>query len=821
MILDCPSDVMLEPVIAQQRSASEMSRGPSADATGLWLVPRAGWIISPAQRSPSRIHLESDLQASVLGPSDGSVPSAWSQEPRFSQLSAAGIDYGSQTVTSGDLFWVKSVGASEDWSGSSCQLTADASAYPGPDWSSQAVPVDRVFASSSTYGPDDGLVVRLDLPGSKIDGGSTASAIYFCGPAGLTEGGIGQYCLALDGDGLASLYESNSTAWTLAASHPIGSKVRQSRTAQYFHIHPSTKTLDPSLAGVIVIEFELAPSPAPAHAPSAGYTPPPADIRQWAIPVPKGGGTSQPCAWRLDLRRDLRASWQISRLTYPYQEVLQDDAFALPFFPSSEEPLILAWFCDVPDGCHVTGELLDALTLSPLTPSGQIAGFPEYAITPPLRQLIPRFTLTSDAPQSGSYGTHSPTLFGWRVQRDGFAAASTLTPVELSGTVRAEIHDEAPDAHRARLTIQDVTGDAASHLTRGQRRIRIETEYDPAHPELRAALFQGEVGRPVFHRSGYAGSVYPASQWDEIELNAVGMSQRLSEAVFPIRFDFSLDFNSLDADGHPMPFLVTDALKTLFAACGFSESQLAFDASPARLFGSCDPQGLVLEPQARAGDVIVRWCREYLNSFPYFDAIAGVWRLASLTPDTSPVATFTTSGPSAGKAVHMLESYPPATAPIRKGSLTEWTDPPAVSVVIACGIAAGPGSSPCLMEQVLVNPDSLAFAGSQPDPDGIDFLERAVPYFACLPAIGTPDGLNWMARRIYDEVCHGRKGCSWQSPLLLVQDEESGNGDQMRTLRPGDPVSVAGSLMQLQSVKPIWTKDDHQLCDYEAVQILS
>lgn len=817
--LDPPANVLIEPVMAQQRSAAEMARGPQSAADGLWLAPRSGWIIAPAQRKIGDLHLSAGLQSSILGPSDGTTPAAWSQEPRFGQLDAPGIDYSVEASLTGDLFWVKEVASGEDWSSSSCRLEADATAFPGPDFSDQLIPVDRVFASIASHGPDEGLVVRIDVPGAKAEASAVIAAVLFCGPAGLASGGIGQYCLALSGDGDARLYESTGTGWTLAASHPWSARQRISGSAHFVHIHPTTKTLDPSLAGVILFEFESSKEAAPAASAAGAYLPPNGDIRQWAVPVASGGGAAQPSAWRLEVRRDLRLGWQLSRLTYPCQQVLVDDPLVLPYWPSSDAPLILAWFADVPAECSIAGELLDAATMTPLTPTGSVAGFPSYTVVPPERAFVPRFTLTSNAPGgAGSYGSAAPTLFGWRIQRDAVISASTLTPVTLKGVTEVGLTEELGATAHARVLIADAGKQAEPLLSRGARRLRIETAFDPIQPEVKAGLFEGEIGRPILRQQGRAAgsglsASWPAAKWSEIELNAISIAERLREAVSPIRFDFGLDFNSIDANGHPLPFLASDALRTLFAVCGFGDDDLGFAPAAIRLFASADPQGLVIEPQARVGEVIVRWCRDFLNSRPYFDLNARVWRLLSLDGSGSAIASFVAEGPGPGKAAHSLASYPPGTAWIRRGSMQRWIEPPQANVIVGYGLASGSGETPCIIQQAAVNVAGLEVLGKSPDPNGLDFIERLRPILIAFPDQSTPEGLNWMVRRAFDRLAHGAVGRAWQSPLVLVPDEyQSG---QMRPLRPGDAVSIEGETLWLKAVRPVWTKDEAQMCDYE------
>lgn len=813
--LDPPADILLEPVMAFQRDGHEMARGSQSSGVGCFLIPQCGWQLEPLQHDPGQVGQLSQPQSTILGPAQTVVPAGWIQQPRFGQLNEAGIGYGAGVVTSGDLFWMKQVKAGDDWSSGTYALTADQSAYPAPWSAAQPVPVDRVAMTNSAWGPDEGFAVRLDTAGAKATAGEGLAAIGFCGPAGSVSGGIGQYFLCLGANGLATLYEQSGGQWMLCGSKPYGPKQRVSGSAMLIIVQPSTKTLNPALNGVILIEFEqIKPGPEPA-ASSSPAVPNAADLRQWLVSVPKSASVPVPSPLRLDLRRDMRIGWQITSFAYPTSAILQDDPFSFPFFASSTEPIILAWFSDEPTGTSVAGVLHDGESGAPLTQVGSVAGYPMYQANPGQRTYFARFTLTG-SPSTGM-ATSTPTLFGYRVQRDAVFEPSALVPTDISGAVtHIEVSqtDSEVRAGWAKVHVQDVQNTVGPSLNRGQRRILIETEFDATNPLNRACLFEGEIGSPQWDAMGHAGSIYPSPNWNNLNLVAVSPLARLMEAASPMRFDFGKDFNGLDAAGHPLPFLVTDALMTLFAAAGFDDQQVALAPSTLRLFETADPQGLILEPQVRLGEVILRWVRDYLGGRLSYDGDAHQWRVLPLIPSGAPVGTFQLGGPGNGKLVNALTSYPAATAFIRKGSLRQSVVPPVANAIVGYGLAANANGYPRVLVQTAINTASLTFEGVLPNPIGLDYLERYKPLFLGFPGESTANGLNWMVRRAYDLYCHGKQVLSWQAPLLLIANSNGPPGSQ-RALRPGDLVSANGITVVLTEVRPDYGKDQHQLSFYE------
>ena len=406
-------------------------------------------------------------------------------------------------------------------------------------------------------------------------------------------------------------------------------------------------------------------------------------------------------------------------------------------------------------------------------------------------------------------GATTPTLYGYRVQRNAVIETNAPGEVDVESVatrVRIVGQDLDPSHASAEVELGDVHGLLPNLTSTGEYPIQIETEYS-SDPSLRSILFRGNVIRPE-SKSFYNNRV-------QYRLHSVGMWQRLAEAMSPIRFNFGLDFNARDANGVPQPYKVTDALITLFALAGIGSESLDIPDLPIRLFASGDPDGLLLEPQAALGELIQRYVRDYLGSVLIGDA--GIWRLVSLSAAGEPLFAFVTT---AGTGLpHVTENYPAGTTYIRKGSLRTWTKPPNGNAVIAFGAANNASGTrvPQLVKQVVVNVASFDFGGSSSGaPSSLDYLGRLRPIYQYLPAQADAQSVSWVARRVYDLQCHGKRIRSFQAPLVLITDASSG---EVRPLRVNDLVTVQGVPHRLLNVNPGYQRDDHQFAFYEAQEV--
>ena len=810
--LNPPDAVLLEPIVAQERTAFDMLRGAGSGETNAWLMPETGWRLEPFQRRASSLSELATLSAAVLGPADLTVASGFVASPAFRQeTDLTGVSYGAGVSASGDLFYQKQVGAGQSWSDPAFVLTADQASYPSATAGSENAPMDRVAVGNAVAAADGEWFLRFTVPGGRMQAPDHVLTFYFTGPAYL---GLGQWAIAFGGDGYADVFERDlGGEWqtvdrlVYCPAHQVG------RVPHLIHIAPQPLVNNPKLSGIILFEFTLAREPARSASAPGRFVPQAAESKQAVISIPVTSLSSHPAPIRLDIRRDIRIQFQVSTSMLPTSGSLTDDTFSVSFYPTTAEPYILSWSAATPAGCGVTGHLIDAGTGLELTITGSLGGFPMYAPAYPARTYFVRFDLTGT-------GWATPTLISYRLQRDAVLAASRATELDVEGgTTSLGITgaDEDPSHESATVYVEDRAGAFAVLGGTGEFTLQVETEYDPTDASKRAVLHRGSVVRPE--------AVYKLSGRVSYRLSSVGMWQRLAEALSPIRFNFGLDYGATGLDGLPLPFKVTDALRTLFGLAGYGPGSLDIPNLPIRLFASGDADGLLLEPQASLADLIVRYARDYLGYLVIADANVGThgtWRVLPLGTNANILAAFQSAGPGAGKLVHALPSYPTHTAFMRRRSHRTWVKPPEGNVVIAFGAAnaAAGGGTPKLYKQVVVNPLSFDFGGAETaDPAGIDYLGRVRPIYQYLPAQASAEAVSWVARRVYDLSCHGKRLHSIQAPLLLVQDMDDALLTHSRPLRVNDCINVDETPCRLRSVSPSYSKDAHQFAFYEAEEL--
>ena len=734
--IDPPFSDAIQLPMAQERSCEEMVRGSASSADGLWLRPHSGWQLSPYQRFPSNQQELTQLQSAIWSSNLLQCPSGWVQIPKFYPVQETGVDYGSGVVTNGDLFWDKQVKAGDDWSSGTYQILSDGATFLGPLDSKTNAPLDRVGLGTATLAADQSFFLRFQLLGIRASSPDYVIGIGFGGPAGLTVGGVGQYYIGFGGDGRARLYEGNGAdGWQLVTEFGYCNRHQTVSMMHMIHVSPSLATLDRSLAGSIVIECTSTSEGLPTHYHFARGTVPRTDQRVVALAVPISNATYSPCPMRIDVRRDLRVQYQIASPVYPPSATLIDDPFSFPFLPNSSVPLILAWFSNPFGASQILGSLYDASSGSALVQSGSAGDFPQFTPNSQSRYLQAKFTFTGD-------GSSTPTLFDYRVQTDGIAEPSIEAESDWqSQTVLIEAISESADAgfDRAIIRLNDLEGNGSSLQKYAGHRLRLDVSTSETGLPITTNLFAGWIDEiESVIKGSVTGNAFPVARFAEYELSAIGMWSRLARAVSPIRFNYGLDFNSIDGQGKPQPYLVTDALTSLFSLAGFPASMVNLPSLSIRLHSASDTQGWILAPQASISEFISRLASEFFGGVILFDpniGSDGQWRIVASSPTTAPIATFVTA-PASGKLVHRLEAYPFGTGFIRKGSLSIVTQPPAANMVVGYGLtgAIGHHATPSLLKQSYVNIASFPFLGSNvAQPSSLDYLGYCQPLFVFLP----------------------------------------------------------------------------------------
>lgn len=803
--LNPPAILAQEPALAFERSSAEIARLPAVVPPGLWHSSIAGWRLEPLQRRAFTSHEWAGLAGSVLGPSDLQTPVNWHQVPQFRQLTELpGVTYSANAAPSGDLFWCRSIPAGDSLDSGNSRLTADQMAFPSATLASETVPMDRVALSTTAQGPDGEWFLRFACPGGTFS--APDRILNFCFPGPSSPSGTGIWNISFGGDGYAEFAElQNSNQWNITARTPYCPVHSALGVTHTVHVCCYSVPENLSLSGAIAVEFvtsERASSSHPIGGEIQGGNP---SVRNFFIPI-SGGGTGNAGQLRIDCRRDLGVSWQLSRAQYPASAPLIDDRFALPFDPVSSQPITLTWFAKTSATAQVTATLQDGKTGNPIPVSGSNAGFPTYAPPFPSRQLQVAFTFTGDTNSTAS-------LFGLRVQRDAVANSTSPSETLVQQSVTG-FRVAADPASGGGISAEVVLSDAAVPLPEtaslpGQV-VTIDTTCPLSATPI--SLFRGELRRVTTATVGKnsAGREFGQTTW-----KLAGPMRRLLDPVCPSRFDFGKDFRSRDARGQPLPFSASDALAVLFAFAGVAEDELLLPEESAGLFAAGGRAGILYEPRTSLGDLILRWSWEYFGAIPYFEpnySNRGAWILIPI-PETNanPVFTFVTAN-SGGKVPHSVGGYPPATAPVFKRSYQVETLRANANHVVAYGLnhAGSSLAPPELLVQTAFNPDGIA-AGN------LDSRPGFAPMTEFLPGAATPEALNWFTRRLFDAIAHARTRRRFQSHLVFVADPGSRSG--YRPLRPYDCVSVSGVPAMIAQVLPAYRSDDHQFAFYETIDL--
>ena len=420
--LNPPDTVLLEPIVAQERSAFDMLRGAASSQTNAWLMPETGWRLEPYQRRASSLSELAALSAAILGPTDLTIPSGFVAAPAFRQeTDLSGLTYGAGVSTSGDLFYQKQVGAGQGWGDAAFVLEADQASYPSATAGSEHAPMDRVAVGTSVAAADGEWFLRFTVPGGRMQAPDHVLTFYFTGPAYPGAWAVGHQLSAAT-DMRTSLNGTSPANGKRLIGWCTAQPTRLAAMPHLVHIAPQPLVNNPKLSGIILFEFTLAKEPARSASAPGRFVPQAAESKQAILSIPLTALNPQPAPLRLDIRRDIRIQFQVSRSLMPTSGTLNDDPFSVSFYPTAAEPYILSWSAATPAGCTVAGHLIDAVGGLELTEIGTVGGFPVYAPAYAARTYFVRFDLAQRTDSA------TPTLVSYRLQRDAVPSGDPAPP---------------------------------------------------------------------------------------------------------------------------------------------------------------------------------------------------------------------------------------------------------------------------------------------------------------------------------------------------------------------------------------------------------
>jgi len=538
------------------------------------------------------------------------------------------ISAGSNVASTGSPFYQKAVPQTAPVSGSwsACNLIADQNLLPSfyaVNQSNPDFPIDRIALGQDTFDSGQGFIIRVFFPGTRLDGPDSIFGFIFGG--NLTANGYGLYCLALTGDGLATLaewYDSSGDGsagawytrdqWRFSAPHAVAGHVHSirimphqsmSNSRAYIEFRSdindsSSSTSSSPLTSLYHTEIGARSHVYTVQLPNASEIP--SQITQYP---PTGSGPI-----RVDIRRDIRAEWQVSLLNVnsttastPSVPIgtLVDDLFYLPFTgsdsvdESNAGDLTLSWNAsnESISGSsinYIKGYIYDATTDIKLDITG--SGLDYITCAPTVGQpfYYAYFEFWSD-------GIKTPYLWGYQVTRNGVLSTnSTVTPVEPLNNLGndsiiptstllqqpvTEVNITGPEAdpshESANFSLYNIVsgcnGDPLGMLEyRSAIPVRIETEYAPSDNTKRSVIFQGIANRAYSSQKGTStlNQQYPSSYWRSYDITCSGMWGFIDRITALTRMNFSQDYSTSNLPNGPLAYKVTDIATFLLNYCG-------------------------------------------------------------------------------------------------------------------------------------------------------------------------------------------------------------------------------------------------------------
>lgn len=821
LVLDTPVPALDRPAWSVRRYAAQISRARTEhnDTARVSLQPGNAWTLAPVNGNSSGF-LTSEWSPDVVTGADVELGPSWTTIDSYrSPADLSGMDADPSLIPSGSAAFIKRVVAGASWAGS---LTADLTAQPQPTLAAAAVPMDRVLVGKVTYPANTGFLLKFTLK-EGVNLPDTLCTFYFGGnnvtsPAGRVGG---HFAVTLLGNGKAQLREWDGSEWRERSSFPWRLQAAGGNISHHFLvIWPYGR--DTLVFRLVDVDadletggFTLGSLLATLTGHLSGkrqrdatfYRNQPAVTGYAGVKAVTGPGTI-----RLDVRRDLRAVFQITRLRPPEDGTLTDLPFRIPFPVPAGTSLVTTARTFRPDGTEITAQLYNAendvaLTETAANTFASVAGVQAY---------YAKFTLTADEDRE-----QTPVLYAYEVDVAG-SVQDRAPSSSYGGNIRSVSvtgPDLNPDQDSASVVIEDPLNALAVLRNRGRIPASLAVYADDA--SLTTVLFQGEVSKALALKRGVTGQTYPVPNWRQYDISLVGVWARMAEFV---NLDLQYFFEDPDAppqpDGTPTPWKITAIIAYLLLKAGFPANTLSIPDRNIRLWPT-DPASsgdLVLQPTVSIAEMVQRLAQDYLGMVLTWDPNAGtrgMWRLLY-----QPVPPYNVLGAFLGKpavsgrlAVHP-NSYASGYAPVIGESYRTFIRAPEANFVMVVGMEP---VIPSQIQATMYNPASFDFTGPTSDDSSPDYLGRFVPVIRVDPLITTKEGAAWVCRRIYDRVAHAEKWVEWHAPLLLVTDATDALQARARPLRIYDVVTVYGDTVLVRSVNPTYESDGLQMAEYQGL----
>ena len=661
LVLDADRSLPIEPSHLQDLVMEDIHSGRPFESDKVHFLPKVGWRLKAHQFDVSRVHESTAAQAAIITLVQATVAVSFEEHDAFRKSGLSGVTYNAGVPATGDPFIQKRNPGGDSFDK---QLAGDVKGFPVPDSANDNVPMDRVFISDANHSPDEPVLLRFWMPGASRDAPQRVITLYFCGPAGVDDEltGSGRYSLVLSADGLAELFETGATDGSLTWV-----KRDEFRWAEPNLVVGSTRAI------LIVSDAKQSPKGkltgtrilfrTQGHNQLTGSVGPVEHLIARAVnaiqmepfnhiyEVPRKNDQPTTLApIRLDVRRDVRLEFQVSKSSYPASGHLDSNPIPFDFFPSTAENIVVQLWGVIPTGTSLEIELWtvkdDSGPATKLTEVSSQSGVdwrekqfaPEQRATddergPAVQNYFVRILFTSNG---GTDAT--PTLRRVRVFRNSVRQAAAFTEVEFGpaaagkmpvfAATRYKIQGQTTDPTLDMATVEfDDIGNVLAQLrSRAGMPARIETETDGAGG--RTVLFSGYVASASSKLKGVKrGKAYPSDLRQKVSLRLNGEWQRVRENYAPYRFDFTED----NQDGEHVLMRVTEAIRLVFGEfAAYPPSEIDVTDRPLRLFSDGDLKQLILMYGADLMAFAVDLASTYFGGRLVFDPNAGadgMWRL--------------------------------------------------------------------------------------------------------------------------------------------------------------------------------------------------
>lgn len=823
--LGTPRFALTNQAFALVRTGRELGRGPSENLRRVLYLEGLGWTLAPFQLWRNAFHELSATQSRVLLPGAGAQTAGFLRavaraRPEADYAPMAG-GYPPAFPLSGNVGLQARVSA--EHSVADQALAADAQAFPGPPMGGDRVPLDRVLVSTDMHEPDDAFHLTLFVP--PAGRGGLLGRVYFSGPAGSEAGwtGTGRYCLELDEARGARLFEFGESQIGQSWRNVFSFDFREPNTRVYdLFVYTDARLGATGWTGASVgfivqsrgkgmVEVLLNTLRAAAVS-SLGQA---EGLHLYA--VPKREGSPPPVQLerlRVDLRRDVRAWFQLSRTAFPTSGILRDAPFVVGSFHA--EPWILTheYYGRIPEGTGLVAKLFDAKTGTEFpvvegpNPVGESGFWQNHEIPAGVHELVAEYHF------SGS-GTETSILQEARFFTDA-ALEVRHDPVESPIEVSAVAVLGATTRFGSEagiIEINDPHGGLSAQLARKVLPFTLETGYDPTDPEAVSVLAGGYAE---------AQGVRVGKRWRRFRVRLHPESFGIDRPMHVATSAFGLDRDASTV-GNPKAPKVTDIVRRILHDSGIPDEAIDLPDSDVRFEEALE------NPKAfRAFRMVPRTLDNL--AVLYLDAIvtmdfnarkpgtpAGVPLVRFLPIPRGPfrvLADFWSEAPpGTGRLVQGFGAFTPVEEEgqsvvqtfIQQGTLSEPESVyPEFNQLVITGAPMSDQLRPDLRREVTVtNFRSAKFFDGQPvepDPNSQDYL-GTIRGTTIIDKNATQEGtLRRLARISFDQLCRGFQRMSFDAPLVLVTDSRDALQFRPRPLRPNDAVRVDGTTWLVDSV---------------------